>query len=299
MAISLQEATLIAMILNAIFFGIYTAVFIVTFYMILKDLQKGIARSVILSTSIAMYTIAVVFFIASAIRMKIGFIDESSLAFTYFENTHNPFYLIRDVLLVIQTLLGDGFLIFRLYVIWGDWRLLSVVALCWFGVAVTGSGALRAMASDSGSVYLTLNWTCAFFAMTFATNALCTLLISLRLWYLDRQTPVLVFSRQLRLKSVAGMILESGAIYSAFMLATLGTFLASSWAQYIVCDTVIHVIGIVFSVIIIRVHNPLGKAPITSVAVHVRRSTQLHDSDRHSLGLQETFNQKFIYQEGP
>jgi len=52
---------------------------------------------------------------------------------------------------------------------------------------------------------------------------------------------------------VMTIILESGAIYSSTLLVLLATYASNSFSQYIALDMLVPIIGITFSLIIVRV----------------------------------------------
>lgn len=135
------------------------------------------------------------FLVAAIIRTVTGFIDRDDPT-AYFGETQTSLYVLRSALLTLQTLIGDGFLvrllslfrfrhskamstsqIYRLKIVWNDNLWLLVPAIIFgIGDALAGSGALHsvATASSAESVFQLKKWIVAFFAMTLATNGLCT-----------------------------------------------------------------------------------------------------------------------------
>jgi len=286
MAVGLQESTLPATVLGGMLFGLYTGIFGYTVHVLVhnrqqKDIQVPIK---IIAVSVAMYVVSLVYLVACIIRTVTGFLSDDPDA--YFNKTQIPVYVLIDAALVAQTLLGDGFLIYRLKLVWYDTPWLpAVMMLCWFGDVVTGVGVLHAEAtiSQDGSVFIpnSKRWASAFFGMTLATNGISTALITLRLLYVHRRTADYAQGvRTTNLAQVAEIVFESGAIYSATLVAFLGTFLSGSWAQYIVLDMIPPIIGIVFSIIIIRVHlrttSPGWATRSTNTAFTSPRSRSQH-----------------------
>ena len=64
-----------------------------------------------------------------------------------------------------------------------------------------------------------------------------TALISFRIWSVDRAAGKYLQSEN-TLRPVLAVVVESGAIYSASLVALLATFLCHSWSQYVVLDAV-------------------------------------------------------------
>lgn len=61
-------------------------------------------------------------------------------------------------------------------------------------------------------------------------------LIATKIWTINSFTAAHVVENKMR--PVLFVILESGAIYSCTLLTLLGTYLAQSWAQYLLLDAV-------------------------------------------------------------
>lgn len=103
------------------------------------------------------------------------------------------------------------------------------------------------------------HWITAFFSMTFATNVICTgassayprrthtetlsanarmaALVAYRIWTINRAHVFRGF-RHRNLRPVLVLIVESGALYSATLLALLVLYNVGSWFQYVVLDAV-------------------------------------------------------------
>jgi len=131
---------------------------------------------------------------------------------------------------------------------------------------VTGTGVMTnfSRVSPETEVFSLSKRIAAFFAMTLATNiisahVLCkpfrqffrlsysidiwVALILYRIWSVDRATGKYCEGEN-TLRPV--LVVESGAIYSAFLVALLATFVSRSWAEYIVLDAVRHLSSFAF-----------------------------------------------------
>lgn len=78
-------------------------------------------------------------------------------------------------------------------------------------------------------------WIVSFFALTLATNLLCTGLVAYRIWAVNRATMV---GGRRSYRPVVFLVLESGAVYSATLAALLVLYKTSSWFQYVLLDAV-------------------------------------------------------------
>lgn len=119
-------------------------------------------------------------------------------------------------------------------------------------IAVTvGSLVVEGMAEPGSSVFSPRAWIQSFVAITLGTNLPCTskfippseitqcaydaaltlVLVAYKLWSVERQLYRVKKNRYLT--KVAVTIIESGALYSAFLVVLLATYLKGDWSLYI------------------------------------------------------------------
>ncbi|KAJ3576011.1 hypothetical protein NP233_g707 [Leucocoprinus birnbaumii] len=213
---------------------------------------------------------------ARAIR---GLILHRDVKPTYWNHLDDPTQVAGSVMYVLQTFVGDAVALYRTYVVWSrrlefvalpgliflgslGQNLLSCSSAC-FDETIAGScrpvsgiGILVRMGTSAEIAPIFFNrvlgcWITAFFSCTLATSIICTLLISSRIWYLGRNS----ISQQLRgtFRPAARVIFESGALYSSVLIALLALFITDCWFQYVLVDSLTPLIGIVFSIIIVRI----------------------------------------------
>ncbi|PPQ80050.1 hypothetical protein CVT26_011505, partial [Gymnopilus dilepis] len=133
------------------------------------------------------------------------------------------------------------------------------------GVAI---GALQAFAraSPSAPVFIASlqKWIVSFFSLTLFTNFSSTTLIAFRIWYSHQTTKSLVRASGRTVLPAMVVIIESGSIYSACLIILLSLYLSGSFSQYIVLDAVTQVIGVVFSMVIVRVGLGISSERMTT-----------------------------------
>ena len=103
-------------------------------------------------------------------------------------------------------------------------------------------------------VFSYTEWATTFFATTLATSVICTCtssywdpisfidftysaLIAFRIWSVDRACGKYRETKS-RLKPVLAIVIESGAIYSAFLIIVLAVYLSHGWDFYMFSPTV-------------------------------------------------------------
>jgi len=219
----------------------------------------GTRRSMLLVT-LFMFTIATMHIgvnFARIIKAFILFRDEPGGPAAFFNRLSEFTQMFGSTLYVAQTLLGDAIMLMRCYYVWD--RNLWVVAipmLLLLGSTATGVGILYSFdkVTPEGQIFVhqLSQWIISFFSVTFATNVICTTLVGYRVWRINKKG-IGFSSSHRRLRSVMVLIVESGAVYSAALMALLILYEADSWFQYVVLDAITPTVGIVFSVIMYRI----------------------------------------------
>lgn len=188
--------------------------------------------------------------------------------------------VMKSVDYVVQTLIGDGMLMYRTYFVYNkDWRVVAFPMLMWAGCIAAGVCVAwveimlhnGATLTDSRLTHVIT----AFLALTLTLNLICTSLIVYRLWRIHSQVaPTL--ARPSTTAHAIRVIVDSGLIYTTWVVMFFGTSLAHSNGQYGVSETVVQVIPITFNLITIRV----GRGIATGVP-----STVLQPANRIPLRI--------------
>ncbi|EIW80453.1 hypothetical protein CONPUDRAFT_165970 [Coniophora puteana RWD-64-598 SS2] len=184
---------------------------------------------------------------------------------------------IEMVAFVVQLWLGDGFMLFRLWKVWNnDKRVVLPVSAGFLaniamGIVLLYIDRINIIFESADPIYpgedklirfmgnMTAPTSLSVFAVSFVVHLSCTVLIAARIFYLYRHIRRhLHGSRRTSPMAVAITLLESGAIYSISMFCLLVTYSAESytymeWFYYsIVMNAIVPIIGIAFSLIVIR-----------------------------------------------
>jgi len=185
----------------------------------------------------------------------------------FFADVTQPTFVMKNIIYTLQTLLGDGVVIFRCYVVWQNIWVVFLPILGWFAVGATGVGCIYSLINaraTSGNIFAsaTGRWITSFYATTLATNLLATILLAYRIWSIDRRL-VHVRSRKSPLRPLLEVVVDSGLLYSVTLITALSCFVSASTGQYVVLDMVMPIISIAFYMVIIRVG--LAKRDISGV----------------------------------
>lgn len=259
MPFSAAESKLVSIFVQSILYGAYASLFFNTSNLLLSTRHTLHRRTDhMLIVSVVIFVVATMHIATNFSRIIFAFIvhaNDPGGPAAFFNKLSNFTQMFGSTLYVLQTLIGDALVLYRCYAVWE--RRLSIVALpilLLLASTATGIGILYAFdkVKPEASIFVVQlgHWITAFFSTTFATNVICTALVAYRVWAINRKR---ISFRTHHLRSVMLLIVESGAAYSATLLALLILYNADSWFQYVVLDAVSPIVGIVFSIIMLRI----------------------------------------------
>ncbi|KAF8325936.1 hypothetical protein F5887DRAFT_1065154 [Amanita rubescens] len=269
MTIGPDEAKLISIYIQSVLYGAYTVLFVLTSWVLIYRRQRGrpVLKTMI-GISLVMFILATMHISVNFTRIIQAFIiyrNEPGGPPAFFNQLSNFTQLFGSTIYVAQTLVGDGVVLYRCYLVWGrKFAIIAFPCLLLVGSFVTGIGILYSFARivPNAPVFVQQlqQWIISFFITTFATNVICTALVAFRIWFINRQT--IVFTGY-SMRPVIFLVVESGAVYSLTLLVLLILYKVQSWFQYVVLDA-----GLVFSMIIIRIGlgitTPAGETIVSS-----------------------------------
>ncbi|KAJ8502153.1 hypothetical protein ONZ51_g158 [Trametes cubensis] len=265
-AFPIARAEIVALFVESILFGAFTVLFAIAIW-ILRHRGKVHGRlttnRVLCATSTAMWLLSVAHLVLDMTRAIRGFTVEGQTASNteaFYARISDPTNVATNTIYLVTTLLADSFFSYRLYIVWNrTWWIVIVPALLVLSTAVTGIGVCVEIGlTKPGNPIFASNlqpWIRTFFALSLTTNLFATVLIIGRIMWANRRV------REYRANgamvgshwNVVEIVIQSAAVYSAALIAMLGTYLANSNAQYVCLDIIQPLIGIVFTLIIIRV----------------------------------------------
>ncbi|KAF5381651.1 hypothetical protein D9615_005471 [Tricholomella constricta] len=259
MAFTKEESKLAAIFVQTLLYGAYTVVFGMTYYVLVHKRPPGQrVKKTMLSIAILTFVLATMQVgvnYARIIKAFVIFKDEPGGPGAFFDHLAEFTQLFGSTIYIAQTIVGDSVVVLRCYLVFG--RKFSIVAfpiVLLFGSTLTGGGILYSFAKvipEANVFVLQLSqWFLAFLSMTLATNIICTSLVAYRIWAINRKA--ISFSED-SLRPIMLLVIESGAIYSATLITLLILYEAKSWFQYVLIDAVSPIVGLVFSMIIVRI----------------------------------------------
>jgi len=260
-SIGIDTVTLVSIFVESILYGIFVVLFIASTFILLRKFRSAnnTVNKPMLTASFTMFTLATVHVGVDLRRMLDAFLHSSDHGgpVAVLGRVDVPIYVLKSTAYAMQTLVGDAFILYRLHLVWsGDRRVVFPILICFIASIGVGIGALQAFARASSDAPVFIihlqRWIVSFFSLTLATNFSSTILIAIRIWWMHGRTKDLVRAGRSVLPAMV-VIIESGSIYSVCLVILLSLYLSGSFSQYIVLDAVTQVIGVVFSLVIVRV----------------------------------------------
>ncbi|OJT12260.1 hypothetical protein TRAPUB_11194 [Trametes pubescens] len=262
----LARAELIALFLESMMFGAFTVLYAIAIWILLyreKVRGRSTLNRALFGTTTIMWLLSVAHLAIDVTRAIKGFVEWGGTpngTNDFYGRISDPTFVAKNVVYITMTLVADFFVTYRLFVVWGRvWWILIGPCILLLATAVAGYGACVEIGlAQEGNAIFADNlqpWIRAFFSLSLTTNLLATLLIAARIMWSNRRV------RKYRANGAAvgshwevvETMIQSAAVYSAALASLLGTYLAGSNAQYICVDILQPLIGVVFTLIIIRV----------------------------------------------
>ncbi|KAH8078718.1 hypothetical protein BXZ70DRAFT_657639 [Cristinia sonorae] len=290
MPLGLAEAAIISTTVEGMLYGLSVVMFVLSFWILVRDRKKQKVNWGLVFAAISLLLMSTAEYAVNILRLIEGLLLKGpSMPMGedfYFADVTQPTFTAKGVLYNLQTLVLDGVVIYRCYMVWQSWWIVAVPILGWLGLLGLTVGVnytLSHAVLTAGNIFATDTgrWVTAVYATTLAVNILATALLAFRIWYIQRKSQQYMTGRHDSLHLVVRIVLESGAIYSATVICGLVTFLLNNPGVYIILDLLSPIICIVFNLIIVRV-GFLSDARMTGMASETGGPSTLRFADRAS-----------------
>jgi len=274
--IAADKAELVALFVEALLYGIFVVLFYQSIRILTDKRSSPKINWPLLLTSIAIFATAtghLAIILRRALEAFIEDRDEKGGPVAYYGNLRSALEVSQATFQVAIGMLGDGMAVYRVFAVYNRNYLAIVLPMISFlgtiaasigSVVVIGQSSSRASAFYFPRLE---TWMPVFFGLTFCTSVVCTGLIAVRLWYVNRRVANYASGgrKTRRLIAIQRGIIESASLYSAIMFIYLVTYLAKTNYSIIFGDMVSPIIGIVFSLITIRISEAFAAQGVTSV----------------------------------
>ncbi|KAJ3557214.1 hypothetical protein NM688_g1591 [Phlebia brevispora] len=248
----LDAVELVLIVAEAGLYGIFLVILIGALEALYERRRRGESCILLLSVSVCLFCSITSHLILDVAHVFDGFIrlqnavnppSGPSSATLFFEDLSNRKYVASSCFYVVTTCVGDAFMIYRLYIVWGrNFWIIIPPSVIQAGLSATGGVIQWLVAAKSdGSIFQTVGgWITAWFVLTFCTNLYCTVLIAYKVWQSKRSVTRLGRAQQSPVQRVVNALIQSAALYR------------QSNVQYVLAATNCPTVGIAFTMIAAR-----------------------------------------------
>ncbi|KAK0436531.1 hypothetical protein EV421DRAFT_1739488 [Armillaria borealis] len=247
MPLLIAEAYFIAIGLEVLLHGMYTALWLVSMYLLLFKRKKT-------KVIVAMTVLNSIMWAVATSHMSISF-QQNFHAFlhqhaadnpTAFEDNSAPNIYLQILLESINIVIGDGIVIWRAWILWNrKWWVIITTATLLTGTLTAATGLIRVYTMAPPAITLFENpslsaWATAFIGSTLITNIWATSLVAYRTWshnkYIRAITGETLMTRVRRQNGILAILIESGIFYCCTWFVAIMAFICGNNLIYIVID---------------------------------------------------------------
>lgn len=262
--ISLNAGSLLASALEGIAYGFSILMFIGTIWALtykqhVHDVSRPIAMVAML-----LLILSTAHIIVNIVRVEDGLVKYRDMfpggPVAFFADLTQQTVTIKNMLYILQTLLADGVMIYRCYVVWQSVLIIILPSVLWCSLVVTGVFTIYSFSrvtSNSGDIYSNesgqpVQWAMAFFTLTIATNLLSSGLLAYRIWKIERDVST-VRAKKDTLMPILRVLMDSAILYSVALFTLLICYVCSNDGEVVIADMLMPIISIAFYMVLIRI----------------------------------------------
>ncbi|KAN0082390.1 hypothetical protein V8E55_008185 [Tylopilus felleus] len=258
--IPLDKAELLGVMLESLLYGFSLLMFGATVWTLMFQRSSHRVNYKMLIVACFLLLISTTHLVIDFVRTMNGFILYRDTypggPIAYFADVSDWTFVAENFVFTAQTLIGDGVVLYRCYVVWQSKLVMILPALLWCATAVTGIATpYTASKVTQEKVFggRLSQWIAAYWITALVTNLVATLMLACRIWYIDQRTTRLRGNQESRLRPILRSIIDAGAIYTFTLIVALICFLCKSDVQYVLLDLVTPIIAITYYMVIIRI----------------------------------------------
>lgn len=262
--IPLDSACLLAVALEGIVYGFSILLFIGTIWSLTAKQRIQSVNRPIATVAVLLFVLSTAHMIVNIIRVEDGLVKYRDTypggPVAFFADPSQKTLLILRGLYVLQTMLADGVVIYRCYVVWQSVWIIILPCMLWCSVTATGISVVYyySQASSASTDFFAnvvgeiTHWVTAFFASTMATNALSSGLLAYRIWMIERNVSE-VRTTKSTLMPIVRMLMDAAVLYTVVLFIGLICFVTSNNGVEPVVDMIMPIISITFYMVLIRI----------------------------------------------
>ncbi|KZT21769.1 hypothetical protein NEOLEDRAFT_1120706 [Neolentinus lepideus HHB14362 ss-1] len=251
--IPVDVAELAGTIAETALYGVFVVLFMTAMHFSLA--RQGVKPSkVMLSVAISMAILATAQLGADITNIFLAFIDrERAQRIAFLQDVTQPIFILKHATLIAMMFLSDLFVTYRCWLIWHKniWVVLLPICLS-LGSGGVGTYTLWAFRNSEARTRAAQEWTLiAISSLSLGANVISTLLSALRIWNNRGKNAKTLGTMKLNVAPIVRIIIESGALNAAYMVANTVTWLTGYQGLTVELGT--SLIGCIFMLMIIRI----------------------------------------------
>ncbi|KAG1859835.1 hypothetical protein F4604DRAFT_1930571 [Suillus subluteus] len=164
----------------------------------------------------------------------------------FFADRSQKTFIAKNVIYTLQTLLGDGVVIYRCYVVWQSVWVIILPSMLWCGIAASGVPWIIGSVIGSGG------WIDILLNFTLATNLLSSGLVAYRIWTIERKVSAIRVTKGKM--PILRVLVDAAILYSTALCPFIIIYFAySPLVLFTMGDMLIPIISITFYMVFIRI----------------------------------------------
>ncbi|KAG1886846.1 uncharacterized protein F5891DRAFT_148721 [Suillus fuscotomentosus] len=256
----LDAAAIMSTVLEGILYGFSVLMFIGTIWIFTYKKRTRDVNRPIAAVAVFLFLLSTMHIVIDIIQLEDGLVKYRNTfpggPAAFFADYTQEMYVVKAALSLMQTLLADGVVVYRCYVVWQSVRVVILPCMVWCAVAVCGGFTVYdlSLASDADSVFTDQagHWVTAFIILTFTTNLSSSGLLAYRIWTIERNISTVHTRRGIR--PIVRVLVDAAVLYSAINLSAMVCFALSNNGTYVIGNFLISpTISISFYMVFIRI----------------------------------------------
>ncbi|KAG2106964.1 uncharacterized protein F5147DRAFT_637000 [Suillus discolor] len=256
----LDAAAIMSTVLEGILYGFSVLMFIGTIWTFTYKKRTRDVNRPIAAVAVFLFLLSTMHMVIDIIQLEDGLVKYRNTfpggPTAFFADYTQETYVVKAALNLTQTLLADGVVVYRCYIVWKSARVMILPCMMWCAVAVCGGFTVYdlSLTSDANSVFTDQagHWVTAFIFFTFTTNLFSSALLAYRIWTIERNISTVHTRRGIR--PIVRVLVDAAVLYSAANLSAVICFALSNNGTYVIGNFLINpIISISFYMVFIRI----------------------------------------------
>lgn len=256
-----DTAAILSASLEGILYGFSVLMFMGTIWALTYNHRMRDVNRPITAVAILLLILSTAHIVVNIIRVQDGLVTYRDTfpggPAAFFGDVTQRTYVIKHALYISQTLLADGVVIYRCYVVWQRVWVIILPSMLWCGVAVTGVSAVYSLSQASRTptdIFATVaaDWITSFIISTLATHLLSSGLLAYRVWMIECSVSTIRATKN-SMMPIVRILVDATVLYSLALFIRLMCFICNNNGEEILVDMVVPIISIAFYMVLVRV----------------------------------------------